>query len=222
MGNENCYMCGKKFGYFSFKCGDGYGHYICRKCSDYLFHPLEHSFSTTKIYNKYISIDEKSKLFTINKHVYEYSSLLSYELLEDGASVTKGGLGRAVVGGVLFGGVGAIVGGVTGKKRSRNICDSMKIRVSLKNASKDVEYITIVSYPIKTNSYEYGEAQKLAQECITALDYISNFNQYQKSSYVQPRSISAPDEIMKYKTLLDNEVITQEEFDTKKKQLLGL
>ena len=35
-------------------------------------------------------------------------------------------------------------------------------------------------------------------------------------------SSSTPEEIKKYKELLDSGVITQEEFDTKKKQLLGL
>ncbi len=37
---------------------------------------------------------------------------------------------------------------------------------------------------------------------------------------VQP--ISAADEIKKFKALLDEGIITQEEFDAKKKQLLGL
>ena len=34
--------------------------------------------------------------------------------------------------------------------------------------------------------------------------------------------ISAADEILKYKNLLDAGAITQEEYDTKKKQLLGI
>ena len=33
---------------------------------------------------------------------------------------------------------------------------------------------------------------------------------------------STPDELKKYKDLLDSGIITQEEFDAKKKQLLGL
>lgn len=36
------------------------------------------------------------------------------------------------------------------------------------------------------------------------------------------KSVSAADEIAKYKDLLDSGAITQEEFDAKKKQLLGL
>ncbi len=38
----------------------------------------------------------------------------------------------------------------------------------------------------------------------------------------EPAAFSAPDEIKKYKELLDMGAITQEEYDTKKKQLLGL
>ncbi len=37
-----------------------------------------------------------------------------------------------------------------------------------------------------------------------------------------PHSMSAADELQKFKDLLDSGVITQEEFDSKKKQLLGL
>ncbi|MBR3928642.1 MAG: SHOCT domain-containing protein [Clostridia bacterium] len=41
-----------------------------------------------------------------------------------------------------------------------------------------------------------------------------------KSSNVA--TVSSADELKKFKDLLDSGVITQEEFDTKKKQLLGL
>lgn len=40
------------------------------------------------------------------------------------------------------------------------------------------------------------------------------------NGFVAPRSEA--DELMKYKELLDSGVITQEEFDAKKKQLLGV
>lgn len=38
----------------------------------------------------------------------------------------------------------------------------------------------------------------------------------------QPAATSAADEIVKFKGLLDQGIITQEEFDSKKKQLLGI
>ena len=47
---------------------------------------------------------------------------------------------------------------------------------------------------------------------------------YRKCSYVRINIYigSRADELKKFKELLDNGVITQEEFDAKKKQLLGL
>ena len=49
------------------------------------------------------------------------------------------------------------------------------------------------------------------------------FEQWQASQINQKEtSISDADEILKYKKLLDAGAITQEEFDAKKKQLLGL
>ena len=48
------------------------------------------------------------------------------------------------------------------------------------------------------------------------------FNQSSSSNTTPQATVSAADEIKKFKELLDMGVITQEEFDAKKKQLLGL
>ncbi len=67
----------------------------------------------------YLQIDDTHKAFKAGGSIFEFSNLLNFELLEDGETITKGGLGRAVAGGLLFGGVGAIVGGVTGGKKKQ-------------------------------------------------------------------------------------------------------
>lgn len=43
-----------------------------------------------------------------------------------------------------------------------------------------------------------------------------------KSEHIPSSQTSSADEIRKYKALLDDGIITQEEFDTKKKELLGI
>lgn len=186
---------------------------------------LVNNFRSTKSVGTYIQVDENNKAFKIGRDIFAYDNLLSFELLEDGQSVTKGGLGRAVVGGLLFGGVGAIVGGVTGGKKSKGICNSMKLRVSLKNAHTDVVYINFIMTETKTSSFIYKGAQDSAQKCITALETINDVNQ--NSSHIEyansgVQSVSAADEIVKFKALLDQGIITQAEFDAKKKELLGL
>lgn len=50
-------------------------------------------------------------------------------------------------------------------------------------------------------------------------DYIEN---YQANQGAPTQALSGADEILKYKKLLDDGILTQEEFDAKKKQLLGL
>ena len=50
-------------------------------------------------------------------------------------------------------------------------------------------------------------------------DYIEN---YQANQGTPPQALSGADEILKYKKLLDDGILSQEEFDIKKKQLLGL
>lgn len=185
---------------------------------------LVNNFSKTKSVGTYISVDENNKAFKIGRDIFAYDNLLSFELLEDGQSITKGGLGRAVAGGLLFGGVGAIVGGITGGKKSKGICNSMKLRVSLKNAHTDVVYINFIATETKTSSFIYKTAQDSAQKCITALETINDINQSNHVEYanVEVHNDSAADEIIKFKALLDQGIITQEEFETKKKQLLGI
>ena len=194
---------------------------------------LINSFSPTKTVGDFMAVDENHNSFRIGKDVFEYANLLSFELLENGNTVTKGGLGRAVVGGMLFGGVGAVVGGVTGSK-TQNVCSSMKLRVTLRNAHMDNTYITFIGYNTPVNSPEYSGAQKNAQACISALEIILDrvraevdgarqAAQYRQSERIGvSENLSAADEIAKFKRLLDDGVITQEEFEAKKKQLLGL
>ena len=54
-----------------------------------------------------------------NKEWLDYSDLISYELLEDDSVVTSGGVGQALVGGALFGGFGAIAGGITANRTQK-------------------------------------------------------------------------------------------------------
>ena len=125
---------------------------------------------------------------------------------------------------MLFGGIGAIIGGVTGGKKSKGICNSMKLRISLKNAHIDVIYIDFISTETKTNGFIYKSAQDSAQKCITALEIINDINQssYADNTKTIVQMSSAADEILKFKALFDQGIITQDEFDAKKKELLGL
>ena len=98
-----------------------------------------------------LSFDDNAQAFVITKSkkdrdLYYYNQILGFELLEDGETITKGGLGSAVVGGLLFGGVGAIVGGVTGAKRTKNVCKSLQIKITLRNSPCPRKFWCLASF----------------------------------------------------------------------------
>ncbi len=173
-------------------------------------------------------VDEEHKLFFYKmKHthetpfVYRFDEVIDYEVIEDGDTITKGGVGSAIAGGALFGGAGAVVGGVTGKKKSKTVMKTLDIKVSLKNKYR--KHLTISFVPslieFKSGSIQYNTAHTQASQVASVFDdIIASCN----NSTVAPAPASAADEILKYKNLLDSGVITQEEFEQKKKQLLDL
>ena len=165
-------------------------------------------------------IVEKSKK---SKDLYRYNQIVDFELLEDGNSITKGGIGSAVAGGLLFGGVGAVVGSVAGGKKTKATCKSLQIKITLRDSPKQTEYIQYIFGETKTSGFIYKTAFQSAQDAMSALQLAiekANANIADEAPIQQP--ISGADEILKYKSLLDAGIITQEEFEAKKKQLLGL
>lgn len=105
---------------------------------------------------------------------FQFSDLLNYELLEDDAVITSGGVGQALIGGAIFGGAGAIAGGITGKRVQKKRVDSLQIKVTLNSFDCPCMLIPIISKPIKTNSKEYQAAMEESHKILAALDVISH------------------------------------------------
>ena len=98
--------------------------------------------------NKLMVLDGKSG----RKAALNFKDIIGMEFKEDGISTN--GVGRAAVGGILFGGVGAVVGAVTGKRTVQNI----KIIIYVSDVvSPFVEISINQSSKIKCDSSTYKE-----------------------------------------------------------------
>lgn len=184
---------------------------------------FNNAFTQTRGVKGKLEIDENAKLWKIQQNtIRPFSEIISFELLEDEESITEGGLGRAVAGGVLLGGVGAVVGGTTGKKKTKSICTSLRIKITLNSKYATMEYIDFLSSKTKHNSIIYKNAYNQAQECLSLLQLICNNQQQSTPSPQEATPVSDADEILKYKNLLDMGAITQEEYDAKKRQILNI
>lgn len=200
---------------------------------------MANTFCITKRIPKYFYIDESRRKWTIPQgilrneinqtKIYNYTDIIDFELIEDGNSISKGGVGRAIVGGVLFGGVGAIVGGTTGHKNKKT-CTRLQVKIALNNMNKPVEYINLINKETKKSGSRYKSAFDIAQQIMSLLQVICENNktlcepeiQNQVLLNVEQIKTSNIDEIKKYKELLDMGVISQEEFNIKKKELLNI
>lgn len=179
-------------------------------------------FNCDKKFGNVLFIDEKNNLFKLNKkseNVYSFDQVFDFELIEDGETLSKGGVGRAIVGGALLGGVGAVVGGITGKK-NKKVCSKMYIRIGINNDVENNLNIYLINTNTKTNGIIYNSLKKLANDIITYLSQIESSNNDIELN--DNERIDKYEEIKKLKELLDMGIITTDEFDNKKRELLNL
>ncbi|KYN78135.1 hypothetical protein A0J52_02330 [Clostridium sporogenes] len=145
-------------------------------------HPKEvEEFVSTSEVKGYIKFNDNIKQILIspkfNPRIVNYSDILDFELIENGKTVeTKGGLGRTAAGGVLFGGVGAIVGGTTGKKKSISSVSGMKIKIVVNDMSNPNIYINIITTSTKIDSFIYRASCDIAQRILSMLKIATSQN----------------------------------------------
>ncbi|MGX7202344.1 hypothetical protein BCR22_07155 [Enterococcus plantarum] len=180
-------------------------------------------FDPYKKIGKYIWIDNKNKLLMIStknmmkpKYLLRFDNIIGYAVYQDDKEVTKkSGLGRAAVGGLLFGGTGAVVGALTGSETTKSYVKNLWLVLELdgKNTeSKKAMIPFIVMSKTDISSQLFKAYARDLESCMSALDGILSLN----------ASSGNFDTLRKMKQLLDDGIITPAEFEIKKKELLNL
>lgn len=175
------------------------------------------SFSHFIFSDKRQQILEKKGLMR-DPRVINYSDIVSYRVNQQGHDEKKHhGITRAVVGGVLAGGVGALVGATTGHKQTDYI-DHLGLVVTLKDGSNfELVFIRKMDQ-LKSDSMTARGLIKQMNSWASWIDSVIAKNQNTK----QKPKVDPADEIRKFKKLADDGIISNDEFEAKKKQLLGL
>ncbi|MDU1053378.1 zinc-ribbon domain-containing protein [Clostridium baratii] len=138
-------------------------------------------FNVTRKIGKFFEVDERRREWLVpdgvlgtkkKPKIYKFEDISSFELIEDNDTITKGGLGRAVVGGALLGGAGAIVGGITGKRKGKKVINKLFIKITVNDFNNPVVMIKLINVPTKSDSLAYNGAFKTAQEILSLLELI--------------------------------------------------
>lgn len=181
---------------------------------------LENKFKTTNKVDKYLEIDENNKLWyapCFTNVFFTFEEIVSFELLENGNTISKGGIGGALAGGALFGDAGAVVGAAVGKRKIKQEITQYLIKIITRNRNCPEVYINFLTTgKLMSDSIVFKSRAGTAQQVLTMLTLMMDG----QNKTISENRFSAADEIMKYKKLLDDGILTQEEFEEKKKQLL--
>lgn len=154
----------------------------------------EISRATTEIKQKYdftsthqfkfnrssLEIDESQRLILIQSKkdlsIVKFSELMDVELSIDDISITSlktnSGLGGAVAGGLLFGGVGAIAGAITSRKTTSDTnqyIEKISLKISIMSFSKPFQEIVLLKFRSSRNSKDVESALKVAHDWVSVL-----------------------------------------------------
>ena len=133
-------------------------------------------FHATKKIDGYLLIDENNKQWkapkcTKGNTVYNFSDLLDFELLEDGAMITDSRTNTDLLGAVLL---NPFVASKSTTSKTSSTCKKMQIRISVNNLKNPSLKIDLVTAEVQKGSSDYKKAADKAQNIIAALKVISS------------------------------------------------
>lgn len=187
-----------------------------------------------------LAIDEDRKKIVLIKNgptnvalkPITYRDVLSSEIFVDGETVTKTSrasqLGGALIGGLALGGVGAIIGGLSGKTRSSEKVKRVDLRVTVNDTKNPLHDINFMDVEGKKDGLIYQSAMEQARHwhgLIAVLIKMADNEDIEdsKSSSQEnvSKSSSLADELAKLSDLRDKGVLSDEEFSIQKQKLLS-
>lgn len=160
-----------------------------------------------------------------------YEDLLSVSLETDGQTISEKSTMRTVagaaVGGALFGGAGAVVGGLSGNTSSVKAIGKIVVKFvfrDIENPNYELVLLNVVS-PIKPTDLDYNRVKKalalgnkIKDVCAVIIDKVDST----KKEQPQISNLSVADELKKFADLLKEGLISQQEYEEQKKKLLNL
>ena len=171
----------------------------------------------------------------IRPTMISYRDVLSSEIIEDGESVTKTSrgsqIGGALIGGLALGGVGAIIGGLSGSSKSFDKISKIALLITINDVKNPVHYVMLLdddtahkkSDPAYQNAM--GEAQKWHGKLKVVIHQADREDRQQEQKDAGKTVVTVPqeslaDELAKLGELRDRGILTEKEFASQKAKLL--
>lgn len=178
-------------------------------------------------YNLLLDMNNKKWSYYNSKEntfkVYNFDDLIDFEIIDNGDNLLQSKSGSALLGGVLLGGIGAIMG-ASGERRTRKTCNNLSIAIYTNDLEQSYISIPILKQEVPRNSIIYKNAFSKALEYYSILSIIKNknINVSIENKVNNSQNNNKYSEIEKLHELMVKGIISQEEFSQKKKKLLDV
>ena len=202
------------------------------------------TINTREIGNYLFLMDDFFKVLVLvgpgHHEIINYSDIIEVSYEENGSQLYTKSAGRtiggAIVGGVLMGGAGAVVGGLSGASKQNKEIENMDIKILLRSTIrtscvlhfKDVDRVLKTKEDADRKLYEkYVKNANQAKDVLSVIiddakQASAPIAQPITQSVVAPASSSVADELAKLAKLKADGILTDEEFQAQKSKLLGL
>lgn len=176
--------------------------------------------------------------------VYDYADLIDFSLSQDGSTLITGTSGDAFIGSLFMGTTGAVIG-AAGPRQLLEFCSDLHIELVLNDTENPRVVLPLISTEMPKSSPEYKYVAERAKEMIALLQIVRSHAQRPQpdrqpvQEAIPAEAREAPDaetaalpaaseaelaqaaeQVRLYKELFDEGLLTREEFEAKRKELL--
>lgn len=222
-GENFCYNCGKRL------------FYNAENTEDEEFEERKENFvkefdSILEFDDKIVALNkEKQELYILFDNeldkIIKFNSIIECQIIENSNVMDSGGIGRALVGGMIAGGTGAIVGATT--RKSKNIVSNLSIRVVTNDIEDSLYNLVIIADSIDTNKILeadfYKQAINFANNVYATIQAIikDNSKNIKAETNIQEHSSNnGLEQLEKLAELKEKGILTDEEFTEAKQKIL--
>lgn len=172
---------------------------------------------------------------TLSKYDFKFilipfEDILSIEIMVDGVSVTKTSrssqLGGALVGGVLAGGVGAIIGGTSGSKTTTEDVKQINLLITVNDIHNPIYIVNFFSSDVDTavHNTNHKDAMMVCKEWYGILTHVIKADgkiDKSNNNAISLENGNVTEKLKELKQLNIEGIITNEEFNEQKQRILN-
>jgi len=179
-----------------------------------------------------------------NENAYKYTykttynirssrDIISAELFEDGNAVTRSSrsnqIGRMAIGGLILGGVGVLIGGLSSERKSTNKVNIISLRITINSLEAPLHDIDFLKTETTKGGVYYNSVMQKARYWQGLLDVLIRradeedrlvHGKVLQESLQSTKHNSITDELIKLSDLKNKGVLSEDEFNHQKQKLL--